>query len=762
MRLLHHDQTGELMLTRFDDHERPAYTILSHTWGKDEEEVSLADTMNGGGKEKAGYKKIRFCGEQTQRDGIRYFWVDTCCIDKSNMAELSLAIRSMFRWYQDATKCYVYLSDVSTKKRKLDGMLAETTSEHPMTSSRWFKRGWTLQELLAPSSVELFSQEWERLGDKISLGPLISRITGIPQEVLQGDTLAQFDISDRLRWRGDRKTKLKEDMAYSLSGICDVDIAPLYGEGEEEAFKRLHKEIQKLKDCLRDLRQGDPKDDKKRIEETKGGLLVDSYRWVLSNDAFQQWQRDPQTQLLWVKGDPGKGKTMLLCGIIDELRSSMPKTALLSYFLCQATFSHLNSATAVLRGLLYMLITQQPSLASHIYKRYDLAGKRLFEDANAWVALTEIWVDVLRDPGLRTGYLLIDALDECTIDRSRLLRFIAIHSSSSSRLKWIVSSRNWPEIERCLESAAGKLLLSLELNAQSISAAVKTFIDTKVSRLAEEERYDEQIWNVMSEYLSANANDTFLWVALVCQHLKGIAKRHVMKKLKSIPPGLEPFYKRMMNGISESEDAETCGCVLATTAILFRPVVIEELVAIVEPLKEFVDDPETVLEIIELYGCFLTVRENTVYYVHQSAQDFLLADAKNEIFPNGIDVVHQGIFRNSLEVLSSQLHRDMYKLKAPGAAIDFAQSPSPDPLAALRYSCVYWIDHVCNSKAIFQDSHAGSNVVGEEITIFIKEKYLYWLEALSLCKSTTKCVTAMKALLSLAEVWHHQNAKLSF
>jgi hypothetical protein len=116
--------------------------------------------------------------------------------------------------------------------------------------------------------------------------------------VLQGNSLAQFDISDRLRWRGDRKTKLKEDMAYSLSGICDVDIAPLYGEGEEEAFKRLHKEIEKLKDCLLDLRYGDPKDDKKRIEETKGGLLVDSYRWVLSNDAFQQWQRDPQTQLL--------------------------------------------------------------------------------------------------------------------------------------------------------------------------------------------------------------------------------------------------------------------------------------------------------------------------------------------------------------------------------------------------------------------------------------------------------------------------------
>jgi hypothetical protein len=752
MRLLHHDQDGELVLTRFNDYERPAYTILSHTWGEEEEEVSFKELVKGGGKTKPGYEKIRLCGEQTQRDGLQYFWVDTCCIDKSNKVELYSAIRSMFRWYQDAVKCYVYLSDVSAKKRKLDGMLTETSWEHWLTSSQWFKRGWTLQELLAPSSVELFSQEWERLGDKMSLGPLISRITGIPQGVLQGSSLAQFDTSERLRWRGDRKTKREEDMAYSLSGICDVDIVPLYNEGKEEAFKRLHKEIQKLKDCLRDLSHGDPKDDKKRIEETKGGLLVDSYRWVLDNATFQQWQRDPQRQLLWVKGDPGKGKTMLLCGIIDELCISMPTTSLVSYFFCQATFSHLNSATAVLRGLLYMLVAQQPLLVSHIYKRYDLAGKRLFEDANAWIALTEIWVDVLRDPSLRMGYLFIDGLDECTFDRSKLLRFIAMQSSSSSRLKWIVSSRNWPEIERSLEAAADKVLLSLELNARSISAAVKTFIDKKVSRLAEEERYDEQIRNVISNYLSANANDTFLWVALVCQHLKGTAKRHVMKKLKSIPIGLKPYYERMMSGINESEDAETCRCVLATTAILVRPVVIQELTVIVEPLKEFVDHPETVREIIQLCGSFLIMEEDTVYFVHQSAQDFLLADAQDKIFPNGIDMAHQEIFWRSLALLSSQLHRDMYKLTAPGTSTDIVQPPSPDPLTALRYPCVYWIDHIYNSKAMFQDSHVGKKQVADTIMLFVKEKYLYWLEALSLCNNATKCVAAMEALSSLADV----------
>jgi hypothetical protein len=177
-----------------------------------------------------------------------------------------------------------------------------------------------------------------------------------------------------------------------------------------------------------------------------------------------------------VKGDPGKGKTMLLCGIIDELHSSLPQVALLSYFFCQATDSRINSATAVLRGLLYMLISQRQSLAYHVRKKHDHAGKALFEDANAWVALTDIFVDALQDSSLGTTYLIIDALDECRTDRPKLLAFIEKQSTRSNRVKWIVSSRNWPEIKALLEQAGRKVELSLELNAKSVAAAVEIFI----------------------------------------------------------------------------------------------------------------------------------------------------------------------------------------------------------------------------------------------------------------------------------------------
>jgi hypothetical protein len=134
--------------------------------------------------------------------------------------------------------------------------------------------------------------------------------------------------------------------------------------------------------CLKDLRPTDPRHDKTRIEQTKGGLLRDSYRWILDNPKLRQWRDDPGSTLLWIKADPGKGKTMLLCGIVDELKKSTPPS-LLSFFFCQGTDSRINNATAVLRGLIYLLADQQPSLASHLRKKYDHAGKSLFEDPNS-------------------------------------------------------------------------------------------------------------------------------------------------------------------------------------------------------------------------------------------------------------------------------------------------------------------------------------------------------------------------------------------
>jgi hypothetical protein len=244
MRLLQVDENGEFSLTDDLVGNIPPYAILSHTWAEDHEEVNFRDLTIGPRKTKSGYKKLRFCAERAARDGLQHFWVDTCCIDKSNNTELSEAINSMFRWYRDATKCYVYLSDVATNNRDQIN-LSPQSWELAFRKSRWFTRGWTLQELLAPSSVEFFCSNKERLGDKKSLERLLHEITGIAIAALQGTLLSEFSVNERMSWAETRQTKREEDRAYSLLGIFDISMPLIYGEGSAKAFKRLQEEIDK-------------------------------------------------------------------------------------------------------------------------------------------------------------------------------------------------------------------------------------------------------------------------------------------------------------------------------------------------------------------------------------------------------------------------------------------------------------------------------------------------------------------------------------
>lgn len=234
---------GRLRLTRFIANNIPSYAILSHTWEADDQEVTFEDLMNGVGNSKSGYRKIRFCIEQADRDGLQYFWVDSCCINKSSSAELSEAINSMFRWYRNAAKCYVYLSDVAIGDPNESAHSSQLQYELAFRQSRWFTRGWTLQELLAPASVEFFSREGNRLGDKKSLELQIHEITGIAVQALQGSPLSQFSVSERMSWAAKRETTIEEDQAYCLLGIFDTHLPLIYGEGMEHAFHRLRKEI---------------------------------------------------------------------------------------------------------------------------------------------------------------------------------------------------------------------------------------------------------------------------------------------------------------------------------------------------------------------------------------------------------------------------------------------------------------------------------------------------------------------------------------
>lgn len=237
MRLLQLDDGLNFSLADFAEDKVPRYAILSHTWGRDGDEVTYKDIIDGTGSSKAGYDKLRFCAVQAKNDGLIYCWIDTCCIDKTNAAELTESINSMFRWYQNAAKCYVFLVDVSVHTSAND--------IYPqLRKSRWFTRGWTLQELVAPKCVEFFSQQGEKLGDKKSLGEQIHQITGISVHALRGEPLSHFSIDERMSWAANRTTRRPEDKIYSLLGIFDIHMEAIYGEGEHHASRRLLRELE--------------------------------------------------------------------------------------------------------------------------------------------------------------------------------------------------------------------------------------------------------------------------------------------------------------------------------------------------------------------------------------------------------------------------------------------------------------------------------------------------------------------------------------
>ncbi|KAI1131015.1 HET domain protein [Nemania abortiva] len=213
------------------------YAILSHTW--EDEEVTFQDFTSSSLHKhmKKGYGKIEMTCELARKDGIQYVWVDTCCIDKTSSAELTEAINSMFNWYRDAKVCYAWLADLPAA--------TEEPIESALRKCRWFTRGWTLQELLAPRHVEFYDRNWEFRGTKKDLKDLVADASQIGPDVLENpDGLYRHPIAQRMSWAAKRQTTRLEDMAYCLIGIFEVNMPMLYGEGPR-AFLRLQEEVVK-------------------------------------------------------------------------------------------------------------------------------------------------------------------------------------------------------------------------------------------------------------------------------------------------------------------------------------------------------------------------------------------------------------------------------------------------------------------------------------------------------------------------------------
>ncbi|KAI8721684.1 HET domain-containing protein [Fusarium sp. LHS14.1] len=311
MRLLH---TTNLQLETFIGKKTPGYAILSHTWGDDEvlfQDLESAPVHDW--RERRGASKVLGAAAQAASDGYTYIWIDTCCIDKSSSAELSEAINSMYAWYKRSRVCYAYLEDILIPDAKLLGL------------SRWFTRGWTLQELIAPSEVRFFTSSWEFLGSRDQLAKSISEITRIDRNVLKFGQQTQtpleaYPIAQRMTWASGRTTTRTEDMAYCLLGLFQVNMPLLYGEGRK-AFRRLQEEI---------LRQSTWKDHSILLHRESGHIFASQpssfdigyklHRWTGRTD-IGMVQDGVETTLhvqeLYSRGEPHGVQELVSLAVLD-------------------------------------------------------------------------------------------------------------------------------------------------------------------------------------------------------------------------------------------------------------------------------------------------------------------------------------------------------------------------------------------------------------------------------------------------------------
>ncbi|KAK0665433.1 putative vegetative incompatibility protein HET [Cercophora samala] len=247
MRLIN---TSTLELHEFNDRSTsdfPKYAILTHTWG--DEEVTFQDiTTSSELFKKKGFMKIKMICELASKNNLEYAWVDTCCIDKSSSAELSEAINSMYAWYRDSTVCYAFLEDLEPA--------TEITRNSDFAKCRWFKRGWTLQELIAPRCLEFYDKEWGSRGSKKDYAVTLEAITRIPAGILNDESrLSDISVAERMSWASSRETSRIEDQAYCLLGIFGIHIPLIYGEGSR-SFRRLQEEIIKSTGDMTNLAWG--------------------------------------------------------------------------------------------------------------------------------------------------------------------------------------------------------------------------------------------------------------------------------------------------------------------------------------------------------------------------------------------------------------------------------------------------------------------------------------------------------------------------
>ncbi|KAI1737960.1 vegetative incompatibility protein HET-E-1 [Xylaria scruposa] len=747
MRLLHRDHvTGTIYLTEDLHSDIPPYAILSHRWGPNE--VTLQDLSDGTGVSKAGYHKIRFCGEQAWRDGLSYFWVDTCCIDKKNAVELQAAIISMFRWYHDADRCYVYLDDVSCPSAQYAGPSEAPPWHSAFRKSLWFTRGWTLQELLAPTSVEFFSREHTLLGDKSSLERIIRDITHIPVEALRNCPLSDFSVSDRFSWMDNRETTLEEDKAYAMLGIFCVQMPLLYGEGYAKASGRLRREVgQATKLPLIPVAEGAAFDS--RAEEHNARCYPNTRADLLRQ--IETWATDPDGKaIFWLNGIAGTGKSTISRTVAQQFHERGLLGASFFFKRGEAERGHAGRLFATLAA---QIATKLPRVAQQIQTAVDIdpsvCNKALSQQFKELIlhALNNV-----RNP--QTLVIVIDALDECDKDmdiRAIIHLLSQVKTIPYVRLRTFLTSRPELPIRLGFQKVQGGYqdLILHQMPQQIVMHDLRVFFELELARIYEEYNTgsfeDAQLppdWPGQHvDTLVRQAYPLFIVAATICRFLDParfnpadqLQKLLEFKATAHASDQLGSTYLPVLNQLISDQSDENKKQLLdrfrdivGTIILLAEPLSVRALSRI---LHISLPDIQNQLKLLHSVFAIPSTADAPVRTFHLSFRDFLLDPTKqdtHEFWING-KLNHKRLTARCIELLSAKiLKKDICSLRSPGTSLEQVDRETINRCLPpeVQYACLYWVHHLELGNISVQDN--------DQAHAFLQTHFLHWLEALCL------------------------------
>ncbi|KIN05290.1 hypothetical protein OIDMADRAFT_51101 [Oidiodendron maius Zn] len=738
MRLLRRRRAGSFELTDYLVDNIPKYAVLSHTWLADDEEVSFEDLVKGNAQHKAsGFHKIQFCGEQAAKDGLEYIWVDTCCIDKSSSAELQESI----------------ITDVSVPEDRLINHVASSSWESAFRSSRWFTRGWTLQELIAPSSVSFFSVQGTRLGDKKSLEHYIHEITRIPTQALRGDSLIKFSIAERLSWSENRKTRRKEDKAYSLLGIFDIFMPLMYGEGDY-AFARLREEIDKkytesarLDHLLSKLpiapqaafNSFDNQHGETCLPDTRVELLQDITEWVDGQD---------KRCIFWLNGMAGTGKSTVARTIARKYHDQGNLGA--SFFFSRRG-GDVGPADKLFTTLASQLANKIPSARRYIREAI------LEHPEIAAHSLRDQWDQLLFNPlskldgisSRETIVLVIDALDECDSDRDIriILRLLATTSSLTNiRLRIFITSR--PEIAvrygfSQIAEAERQVFILHDILPKIVDRDLTLFFEHNF-KIIREERGFAINWprtRIIRRLVEISCG-LFIWASTACRFIREgrrLADKRISLLINDYRSGAGPekqldeiyitvLKDSIQQGYTEEEKKELLDIlrdVLGSIVTLFTPLSVKSLAHLLNippsHITETLADLHTIFHIPDQ-------TDRPIRPHHPTFHDFLLDKDRCSDLDFWVDEnhVHKALGDNCIRLMSKMLKENICGLQSPGTLVKdvdpnlIEQCIPPE----LQYACLYWIQHYRQSGTRLYD--------GDPVHRFFQQHFLHWLEAVNL------------------------------